>query len=104
MSTQEDKSMRAMQQLVGVAIGVVCCASIALADGPNADVIAKVTGLQPEVKNGVATVRVPRDDLAVVADGVTLTPFQGLTSWAAFEQAGNKTMVMGDLTLTEDQV
>jgi len=83
---------------------VMSCAGAAVADEPNADVIAKITGLQPEVKNGVATVRVPRDDLSVVVDGVAITPFQGLTSWAAFEPAGNKTMVMGDLTLTEDQV
>jgi hypothetical protein len=67
-------------------------------------VIAHITGLQPEVKDGIATVRVPRNDLSVTVDGVTMTPFQGLTSWAAFEQAGDKTMVMGDLTLTEDRV
>jgi|SRR5438477_1065533 len=66
--------------------------------------IARATGLTPEVKDGVATVRVPRDDLAVVVDGVKLAPFQGLTSWAAFEESGDRTIVMGDLTLTEEQV
>ena len=71
---------------------------------PNADVIARITGLQPEVKSGVAKVSVPRTDLSVVADGVKMTPFQGLTSWAAFEQTGDETIVMGDLTLTENQV
>ncbi|MBI3770750.1 MAG: DUF1259 domain-containing protein [Deltaproteobacteria bacterium] len=96
--------MKAVRQVVAVAVMVAGCASIAVAEGPNADVIAKITGLQPEVKNGIATVRVPRSDISVVVDGVTMTPFQGLTSWAAFEQAGDKTMVMGDLTLTEDQV
>src|SRR5438477_9389487 len=66
--------------------------------------IARATGLTPEVKDGVATVRAPRDDLAVVVDGVKLPPFQGLTSWAAFEESGDRTIVMGDLTLTEEQV
>jgi hypothetical protein len=86
------------------AIVVAGCAGAVAAEEPNAEVIAKITGLQPEVKNGIATVRVPRNDLSVISDGVAMTPFQGLTSWAAFEQAGDKTMVMGDLTLTENQV
>jgi hypothetical protein len=89
---------------VVVTLIAASCASAVLAQEPDADVIAKITGLQPEVKNGIATVRVPRTDISVVVDGVTMTPFQGLTSWAAFEQAGDKTMVMGDLTLTEDRV
>src|SRR5437867_865493 len=98
------ESMKSALRAVAVAIVVAGCTAAAGAEEPNADAIAKITGLQPEVKNGIATVRVPRDDLAVVADGVKMTPFQGLTSWAAFEQAGDKTMVMGDLTLTENQV
>lgn len=96
--------MRAVRQTIAIAVAIAGCAAIAAADGPNADVIAHITGLQPEVKDGIATVRVPRNDLSVTVDGVTMTPFQGLTSWAAFEQAGDKTMVMGDLTLTEDRV
>src|SRR5437867_3620348 len=96
--------MKSALRSVAVAMVVAGCTAAACAEEPNADTIAKITGLQPEVKNGIATVRVPRDDLAVVADGVKMTPFQGLTSWAAFEQAGDKTMVMGDLTLTENQV
>lgn len=71
---------------------------------PDAQVIASLTGVQPEVKNGIATIRVPRTDLAVTVDGVRLSPFQGLTTWAAFERAGDGTMVMGDFTLTEGQV
>lgn len=74
------------------------------AEEPDAQTIARITGLQPEVKDGIATVRVPRADLAAVVDGVTMDPFQGLTSWAAFQQAGNQTMVMGDLTLARDEV
>lgn len=96
-----------MKSLVGALAAAVVVAAwgiVAFAEEPNAEVIAKITGLQPEVKNGVAKVSLPRTDLSVVADGVKMSPFQGLTSWAAFEQAGDKTMVMGDLTLTENQV
>jgi len=70
----------------------------------DADVIARITGLQPEVKNGVAKVAIPRADLTVTVDGVTMRPFQGLTSWAAFRGSGGKTVVMGDLALVEDEV
>jgi hypothetical protein len=33
-----------------------------------------------------------------------MTPPMGLTSWAAFKRNGNRTMVMGDMVLTEEQV
>ena len=88
----------------------VACLAALLACGPcfaaavDADAIARITGLQPEVKSGVAKVSVPRSDLSVIVDGVKLSPFQGLTSWAAFQPAGDGTMVMGDLTLTEAEV
>src|SRR3989442_1384680 len=74
------------------------------AAGPDADVIARVTGLQPEVKNGVAKISVPRSDLAITVDGVKMQPFQGFTSWAAFAQTGAMAVVMGDMTLAEDEV
>jgi Domain of Unknown Function (DUF1259) len=77
---------------------------IAGAAGPDVEVIGRVTGLQPDVKNGVAKVTAPRSDLGVTVDGIKMQPFQGFTSWAAFEGSGNKTVVMGDLTLAEDEV
>ncbi len=47
---------------------------------------------------------VPRADLAVTVSGVKMVPAMGLTSRAAFESAGDQTMVMGDMVLQEDQV
>jgi len=79
-------------------------AAAVAADGPDTDVIARVTGLQPEVKNGAAKVSVPRSDLAVTVDGMKMSPFQGFTSWAAFTGSGAKTIVMGDMTVVEDEV
>jgi hypothetical protein len=55
-------------------------------------------------QEGVFKVSVPRTDLAVTAAGVKMTPPMGLTSWAAFQQVGTQTMVMGDIVLLEDQV
>jgi hypothetical protein len=55
-------------------------------------------------KEGVFKVNVPRTDLNVTVAGVKMTPPMGLTSWAAFQDVGNQTMVMGDMVVLEDQV
>jgi len=49
-------------------------------------------------------VTVPRSDLVVSVAGVKMTAATGFTSWAAFSPAGDKTMVMGDMVLQEDQI
>jgi hypothetical protein len=95
--------MKTMRALLLVLLTAVLARS-AVAEEPDAELIAKITGLKPDVKNGIAKVSVPRGDLGAVVDGAKMQPFQGLTSWAAFQGAGDKTMVMGDLTLTEPQV
>ncbi len=53
---------------------------------------------------GVFKLSMPRSDLSITAAGVRLTPPMGLTSWAAFKHAGQRTVVMGDMVLLEDQV
>lgn len=47
----------------------------------------------------------PRSDMHVSVDGVALKPALALGSWIAFKPAsGDKTMVMGDIVLGEDEV
>ncbi len=46
----------------------------------------------------------PRKDLKVMKDGVTIAPGLALGSWAAFKKVGEETVLMGDLVLTEDEV
>ncbi|MGQ0741453.1 MAG: DUF1259 domain-containing protein [Alphaproteobacteria bacterium] len=53
---------------------------------------------------GIYRVGLPRSDLHVTLDGVALKPSLALGSWLAFAPMGNRTMVMGDLVLTEDEV
>jgi hypothetical protein len=53
---------------------------------------------------GVYRASLPRTDLHVVLDGVTLKPGFALGGWLAFEPTGDQTMVMGDLVLTQDEV
>jgi hypothetical protein len=68
--------------------------------------IERLTGVKGEIntQEGVFKVSVPRTDLTVTAAGVKMTPPMGLTSWAAFQQIGTQTIVMGDIVLLEDQV
>ncbi len=68
--------------------------------------IERLTGVKGQLntKEGVLKVSVPRTDLNVTVAGVRMTPPMGLTSWAAFQAVGDRTMVMGDLVLLEEQV
>src|SRR5262247_3858970 len=79
-----------------------------LAAGTRLDTatIEQLTGVKGELneKETVFKVSVPRSDLDVTVAGVKMTPPLGLTSWAAFQQAGDQVMVMGDMVLLEDQV
>ena len=46
----------------------------------------------------------PRSDLNVTVDGITLKPTLALGSWVAIQPAGTSAMVMGDLVLTESEI
>jgi Domain of Unknown Function (DUF1259) len=72
----------------------------------DAATIERLTGVKGELseKEGVFKVSMPRSDLDITVAGVRMTPPLGLTSWAAFQNAGEQVMVMGDLVMLEDQV
>jgi len=57
-----------------------------------------------EGAGGAYRVGLPRTDLNVTLDGITLKPTFALGSWVAFLPMGNNVMAMGDLVLTEDEV
>ena len=63
--------------------------------------LGKAGSMQP---GDVYKVSLPRSDLKVTAGGVQLKPALALGSWVAFKKAGDRTRVMGDLVLTEDEV
>ena len=73
---------------------------LASAAPPDAKLLEELTGLPVEVAGDVAKVSKPRADVHEVVDGRALKPFQGLTSWAAFQPTGKDTFVMGDLVLS----
>ena len=58
-----------------------------------------------EMPGGVYRIGLPRGDLHVTLDGVTLKPALALGSWLAFVAHGRgQAMVMGDLVLTDTEV
>lgn len=87
--------------------GAVAQASPAETKQLDAARIEQVTGLKPSVVAAENVVRVtwPRTDIEIKVDGTPLSPFAGLTSWAAF-RPGEKAeaMVMGDFVLMQDEV
>ena len=46
----------------------------------------------------------PRKDMKIVKDGVTVAPGLALGSWLAFKKMGSDAMVMGDLVLSEEEI
>src|SRR5712671_7071725 len=69
--------------------------------------IESLTGLKGAMnkEEGVFKVSAPRTDIKVSVDGWTMPPFMGLTSWASFKEGmKEKTMVMGDIVLMQDEV
>src|SRR5437870_6209791 len=68
---------------------------------PVEQALGKAGSMQP---GDVYKVSLPRSDLKVTVSGVELKPALALGSWLAFKKAGDMTMAMGDLVLTEDEV
>ncbi len=68
---------------------------------PVEQALGKAGSVQP---GDVYKVSLPRSDLKVTVGDVQVKALLALGSWVAFKKAGNMTMVMGDLVLTEDEV
>ena len=87
---------------------MVVCPAVSYAEEGALDTarIEQLTGLKGsyDAKEGVFTVRYPRDDLDVNAGGIHITAPFGLTAWAAFTRIGPHVTVMGDMVMLEDQV
>lgn len=79
-------------------------APLTTAQRTDIDRITGATGAYTEAED-VHKVTFPRTEVAVEVDGWPFVPFMGITSWAAFTSApGGRVMVMGDLTVFEDEV
>src|SRR3954454_13714922 len=84
---------------------VVLAARAAFAAPPDWNAVAAALGKSgTEMPGGIYRVGLPRSDLTVALDGVTLKPTLALGSWLAFAPMGSRAVVMGDLVLTEEEV
>lgn len=76
--------------------------------GLDTAAIEQATGLKGQLiaEENVFKVGKPRADVKINVDGLTMAPFMGLGSWAAFTPAhgGSHVMLMGDTVLFEDEV
>ena len=71
----------------------------------DADKIGTAAGAKATTTpDGVVRIGWPRTDVAVKVDGMSLKPFAGLGSWAAFTPTKHGAMVMGDTVVFQDEV
>src|SRR5438477_4605033 len=87
-----------------VFISAASCCQAAELDTAKID---ELTGLKGRlnVEEGAYKISAPRTDVKVSVDSWQMSPFMGLTSWAAFQLGmKGKAMVMGDLVLMQDEV
>lgn len=61
-------------------------------------------GKSAAVSGDVHRYGLPRSDLHVTLDGVSIKPGFALGGWIAFEPMGDRAMMMGDLVLTESEI
>lgn len=71
----------------------------------DADKIGKAAGTTATtMPDGVVRIGWPRTDVKVAVDGMSLKPFAGLGSWAAFKATKHGAMAMGDTVVFQDEV
>ncbi len=85
------------------AVALLLSASEAFAETEWSQVDAAIAK-KAAVAGAVHKYGLPRSDLHVTVDGVTLKPGLALGGWIAFEPSGHGAMMMGDLVLTETEV
>src|SRR3954453_3076591 len=91
----------------------VCCALVVvvfwsghiLADELSADNVGRIMGVKATTTpDSVVRVAWPRKEVQVQVDGLSMHPFMGLGTWAAFQNGHDGTMLMGDTVLFQDEV
>jgi hypothetical protein len=97
-----------MKSLLPILCVAVSAGLLTTASGADLDTakIDQLTGLKGKMNQAEGAYRVtfPRDDVKVSVAGWQMPPFMGLGTWAAFQGANDKAMMMGDTVLFEDEV
>jgi hypothetical protein len=97
----KEKAMKT--KLAALAMLGVLSPGAAIAETDWSQVDAAI-GKKVAVAGSVHKYGLPRSDLHVTLDGVTIKPGLALGGWIAFEPAGQEAMMMGDIVLTETEL
>lgn len=90
--------------VLGLAV-IVGTPGLVLASEPDWKAVEAALGKPGQAQpGGVFRIGMPRTDLAVTVKGVPVKAGFALGSYAAFKQAGDQAMVMGDLVLLDQEV
>jgi Domain of Unknown Function (DUF1259) len=81
----------------------ICSAAIASTDAVKND-LEKIFGQKGTVQGDIIKFTFPRSDLKVKMGAVAVKPGLALTSWAGFKVMDDRSIVMGDLVLTNAEV
>src|ERR1700694_5484177 len=101
--SKENANMRAVFSLVVSAL-VLTFAARASAEEIDWKKVDTALGKTAAVQGGVHRYGLPRSDLHVTLDGITIKPALALGGWVALEPMHDGAMVMGDLVLLETEV
>jgi hypothetical protein len=88
----------------GLLLALALCASASAAEIDWTRVDQALGRKGSELPGGVHKYGLPRSDLHVTVDGVTIKPALALGSWVAFQPSGDGAMFMGDLVLTDTEI
>jgi hypothetical protein len=83
---------------------VVALAGQSYADEIDWTKVDSALGKPASVQGDVHRYAIPRSDLQVTVDGVTIKPALALGGWLGFEPTTGGALVMGDLVLTETEI
>ena len=90
--------------LLGLAV-IVGTPGLTLAAYPDWKAVEQALGKSGQIQPGdVFRIGMPRTDLTVTVQGIPVKAGFALGSYAAFKQAGDQAMVMGDLVLLDQEV
>lgn len=95
-----------MRTVFSVLVPAVTLMLCGVASGQEIDwkKVDTALGKTGTVQGGVHRYGLPRSDLHVTVDGVTIMPALALGGWVAFEPAHDGAMLMGDVVLTETEI
>src|SRR5436305_4127082 len=98
---------QAIRSIVSISLTAVLAVATARAQAQHQlddQRLAAAAGTKATVKDGIVRIEWPRDDVQFTVDRMSLKPFAGLGSWAAFTPAPHGAMVMGDTVVFQDEV